>query len=395
VPRRLRIGLFTNNYLPMLGGVTRAVETVRVGLERLGHTVVVIAPGMVPEAGDSGVLRVPALPAPTYPEFSLPLPFTPRLDRRVRDLSLDVFHAQHPFLLGATARRLARTVGRPLVFTYHTLYDRYAHYVPLPPGPVARMALAWSTRFANAADLVIAPSEALAERIKGQGVRRRVEVVPTGIDLDRFEPGDRAGARAALGLPAEGPLLAYVGRLDREKNLPLLLEAFAHVSARIPEARLLLVGRGRREGQLRDQVARLGALDRVRFVGGVAPEDVVTYYQAADLFVFASTTETQGLAVLEAMAVGRPVVAVRASGVEEAVLDGVTGLLTAEDPSALASAAVEVLEDPGLAAKLATGGREAAHRFAAPALASRLASLYDGLIGSGSFQPKHPTGSAP
>jgi len=120
----------------------------------------------------------------------------------------------------------------------------------------------------------------------------------------------------------------------------------------------------------------------VLFVGGVAPDDVVTFYQAADLFLFASTTETQGLAVLEAMAVGRPVVAVRASGVEEAVLDGVTGLLTVEDPSDLAAAAVEVLEDRGLAAKLARGGREAVQRFAAPALAARLVQSYERLAGA-------------
>ena len=365
----------------MLGGVTRAVETLRGGLERLGHTVVVVAPRMAGAPPDATVVRVPAVPAPTYPDFSLPLPVGPWLARHVQDLSLDVFHAQHPFLLGATARRLARALDRPLVFTYHTLYDQYAHYVPLPRGLVARRAVRWSTKFANRADLVIAPSDALAERIVGQGVRRPVEVVPTGVDLDRFRPGHRGRARTALGFPPDGPLLLYVGRLDQEKNLDLLLEAFAAASRRVSAARLALVGRGTRRDSLRSRAVQLGIVDRVLFVGGVAPDDVVTFYQAADLFLFASTTETQGLAVLEAMAVGRPVVAVRASGVEEAVLDGVTGLLTVEDPSDLAAAAVEVLEDRGLAAKLARGGREAVQRFAAPALAARLVQSYERLVG--------------
>ena len=365
----------------MLGGVTRAVETLRGGLERLGHTVTVVAPRMAGAPPDATVVRVPAVPAPTYPDFSLPLPVGPWLARHVQDLSLDVFHAQHPFLLGATARRLARALDRPLVFTYHTLYDQYAHYVPLPRGLVARRAVRWSTKFANRADLVIAPSDALAERIVGQGVRRPVEVVPTGVDLDRFRPGHRGRARTALGFPPDGPLLLYVGRLDQEKNLDLLLEAFAAASRRVSAARLALVGRGTRRDSLRSRAVQLGIVDRVLFVGGVAPDDVVTFYQAADLFLFASTTETQGLAVLEAMAVGRPVVAVRASGVEEAVLDGVTGLLTVEDPSDLAAAAVEVLEDRGLAAKLARGGREAVQRFAAPALAARLVQSYERLVG--------------
>ena len=368
----------------MLGGVTRAVETIRASLEALGHSVLVVAPRMAGALPQPGVLRVPAVPAPTYPDFALPLPVGPRLTRALRALDLDVFHAHHPFLLGGTAARLARSLGRPLAFTYHTLYDKYAHYVPLPRAAVARQALAWSTQFANHVDVVIAPSEALAERIRNQGVARVVEVVPTGIDLGWFQPGNRTDARAALGLPPDRPLLVYVGRLDREKNLDFLLEAFAAVLRVRPDAELLLVGRGTREPSLRALAARLGVADRVRFVGGVPLADVVAFYQAADVFVFASTTETQGLAVLEAMAVGRPVVAVRASGVEEAVMDGVTGLLTPEDSSAFAAAVTEILEDAGLAAKLAAGGREVARRFAAPVLAARLVGIYRRLLGTDS-----------
>jgi 1,2-diacylglycerol 3-alpha-glucosyltransferase len=367
----------------MLGGVTRAIETVRSSLEALGHSVLIVAPRMTGATPQAGVLRVPAVPAPTYPDFALPLPIGPRLTRSLSAFDLDVFHAQHPFLLGGTARRLARVLGRPLAFTYHTLYDKYAHYVPLPRAVVARHALAWSTRFANQADVVLAPSQTLADRIKSQGVERPIEVVPTGVDLGCFRAGDRGRARAALGLADDGPLLVYVGRLDREKNLGFLLEAFAAVLRSRPDATLVLVGRGTREADLRATAERLGVAHRVRFVGGVAPAEVVTFYQAADVFVFASTTETQGLAVLEAMAVGRPVVAVRASGIEEAVVDGVSGLLTPEDPAAFASAVAEVLDDAGLAAKLAAGGRDVARRFAAPVLAARLVGIYRRLLDAG------------
>ncbi|MBI4011567.1 MAG: glycosyltransferase [Candidatus Rokubacteria bacterium] len=381
----MRVGLFTNNYLPMLGGVARAVETMRIALERLGHEVVVVAPRMTGGDGSSpGVVRVPAVPAPTYPDFALPLPLSPAWTRRLAALDLDVVHAQHPFLLGATARRLARRLGRPLVFTYHTLYDKYAHYVPLPRPAVARRAIAWSTRFANEADVVIAPSAWLAARLKSQGVRRPVVVLPTGVDLERFQPGDRAAARAALRLPPT-PLCLYVGRLDREKNLPFLLDAFERVAARQPGAELVLVGRGTQEAALRRRAARLRAAGRVRFVGGVPLDAVVRYYQAADLFLFASTTETQGLAVLEAMAVGLPVVAVRAAGVEEAVLDGVSGLLVPEEGEAFAAAALEVLGDPGLADKLSSGAREAALPVAARALGQRLVRLYRGLLAGGAL----------
>jgi glycosyltransferase involved in cell wall biosynthesis len=373
----LRVGLFTNNYLPMLGGVARAVETVRTALVTLGHQPFVVAPRMPGAAGSTpGVLRVPAVPAPTYPDFALPLPATSAVVRRIEALDLDVLHAHHPFLLGVTARRLARRLGRPLVFTYHTLYDKYAHYVPLPRPLVARQAVAWSIAFANSADLVIAPSAGLASRLRSQGVRRPVVVLPTGVDLDSFRPGDQQAARRALTLPPAGPLCLYLGRIDREKNLEFLLDAFARVAAERPAARLVLVGRGTREARLRRHAERVGLGDRVHFAGGVAPDVAPLYYQAADVFLFASTTETQGLAVLEAMAAGRPVVAVRASGVEEAVVDGVTGLLVPEDLDVFAAAVLQVLADGGLAAKLSAGGREAALGFGARALGARLAALY-------------------
>jgi len=372
---RLRVGLFTNNYFPMLGGVPTAVETIRQGLEALGHEVVIVAPQMAGADDDRRrVIRVPAVPAPTYPDFALPLPLGPALARRLRALDLDVFHAHHPFLLGGSARRLARATRRPFVFTYHTLYDRYAHYVPLPRAMVARWAIRWSTAFADTADLVFAPSDFVARRLQTQGVRRPIEVLPTGIDLDRFRPGDQAEARQALGLDAEDRVLLYVGRLDREKNLEFLLDAVARV--RTPRIRLLLVGRGMLAAALGRAAAARGLGGRIELRGGSPPDGLPTYYRAADAFVFASTTETQGLAVLEAMACGLPVVAVRASGIEEVAAEGVSGLLVPEDATAFAAAVTQVLTDTDLAAKLAIGGREAALPFASTALVRRLVAAY-------------------
>ena len=375
-PRALRIGLFTNNYFPMLGGVPTAVETIRGDLEALGHEVVIVAPRMA-GADDGGrwLIRVPAVPAPTYPDFALPLPLGPGLTRRLRALDLDVFHAHHPFLLGASARRLARASGRPFVFTYHTLYDRYAHYVPLLPRQVvARGAIRWSAGFADTADLVLAPSDFVARRLRAQGVRRPIEVLPTGIDLDRFRPGDRADARRTLRLAADDRVLLYVGRLDREKNLEFLLEAIARV--RVPRVRLLLVGRGTQAAALRRAAEARGVADRVDLRGGSPPDGLPAYYRAADAFVFASTTETQGLAVLEAMACGLPVVAVRATGIEEVVAEGVSGLLVPEAPAVFGDAVGQILIDRDLAAKLAIGARDAALPFESTALVRRLVALY-------------------
>lgn len=343
----MRVGLFTNNYLPFRGGVTTAVETLREELEAQGHQVWVFAPASAEPQNDPGfVFRYPSVPAPTYPGFAVPLPFSVRCGRAALALELDIFHAQHPFLLGVTARRLARSQGRPLVFTYHTRYEKYAHYVPLPEPLVASVAVRLASRFAGSADLVIAPSARIAEGLSSLGVRTQIAVVPTGVPLHLFCPGDRLAARQALALDADAPLCLYVGRLDREKSVERVINAFGSIALAVSGARLLLVGQGSHEAALRRLAATSPASGAIRFAKSVAREDLPPYYQAADLFLFSSETETQGLVLAEAHACGLPAVAVRAPGIDEVVKDGETGLLTKADDEELADAAIGLLLDP-------------------------------------------------
>ncbi len=342
----MRIGLFTNNYLPFCGGVTISVETLRRGLEARGHEVWTFAPRFpgAPEA-DPRVVRFPSIPAATYPEFALAVPWSPRISRQVRRLGLDVFHAHHPFLLGPAARRLARRLDRPLVFTYHTRYEKYAHYVPLTRPLVEAAALRLSTRFAASADAVVAPSALVRDQLRARGVTAPIAVVPTGVDLARFRPAERAVAQRALGLAAAGPLVLYVGRLDREKSVDRVLLAFDRIAGTLGGAQLWLVGQGKETEPLRRMAAGLGAGHRVHFAGVRAHEGLAAWYQAADLFLFASETETQGLVLAEAAACGLPAVAVIAPGCDEVVRDGETGILTKGDPAALAEAAIGLLLD--------------------------------------------------
>jgi len=380
----VRVAIFTNNYLPMRGGVTTAVETLRLGLETLGHQAWVFAPRFSNGAADPPfVFRYPSVPAPTYPDFPLAVPFSPRLARIVRDLGIDIFHAQHPFLLGRTARRLACRLGRPLVFTYHTRYEKYAHYVPLRRDWVEAAAIRWSCTFADKADLVIAPSARIRDTLRERGVRAPMAVIPTGVELDRFTPGDRAAARAALDLPPEAPLLLYVGRLDREKSVERLLAAFQQVAAVLPTARFVLVGQGTQAANLRDQAKRSPTGDRIDFRGVSPREALPPYYQAADLFLFASETETQGLVLAEAAACALPAVAVSASGVDEVVGNGETGILTKADPRELADAAIGLLLDPERRRSMGEHARRLAEReFSARRQVGRVAALYDALLSS-------------
>lgn len=378
----MRIGLFTNNYLPFCGGVTISVETLRRGLEAHGHEVWVFAPHF-PAVVDATprVVRFPSVPAATYPEFALAVPWAPRISRLVARLGLDLFHAHHPFLLGPAARRLARRLGRPLVFTYHTRYEKYAHYVPLTRSWVEAAALRLSTRFAARADAVIAPSRLVRDQLGARGVGAPIAVVPTGVDLARFRPGDRATARWALGLPVTDPMLLYVGRLDREKSVDRLLLAFDRMGGTLGRAHLWLVGQGKETETLRRMARGLSAGDRVHFAGVRAHDSLAVWYQAADLFVFASETETQGLVLAEAAACALPAIAVTAPGCDEVVRDGETGILTKAEPAALAEAAIGLLLDAERRAAMGARARHVAeHAFDVGLQITRTLDLYAAVL---------------
>ena len=301
----MRIALFTNNYLPFCGGVTISVETLRQGLDAAGHEAWVFGPRLAGAQDPSDrIVRYPSIPATTYPEFALAVPYSRRIARTFTGLHFDVVHAHHPFLLGPAARRLARRTRRPLVFTYHTRYEKYAHYVPLPPGLVESAAIRLSAGFAARADAVLAPSTVIRDEFQARGVRTPIAVVPTGVDLARFRPGDRAAARRRLGVAEGDALLLYVGRLDREKSVDRVLVAFERVASTVVSARLLLVGHGTEAARLRAWPAALSVAPRIRFLGVRPHDELAECYRAADVFLFASETETQGLVLAEAAACG-------------------------------------------------------------------------------------------
>jgi glycosyltransferase involved in cell wall biosynthesis len=374
----VRIALFTNNYLPFCGGVTISVETLRRGLEACGHEAWVFGPRLTgAEDASVRVVRYPSIPVATYPEFALAVPYSRRIERLVSALAFDVIHAHHPFLLGPAARRLARRTRRPLIFTYHTRYEKYAHYVPLPLRLVQAAALRISAGFAAKADAVLAPSAVIRDELHARGVRAPIAVVPTGVDLERFRPGDREAARRSLGVGQGEPLVLYVGRLDREKSVDRVLGAFERVASTIPAARLVLVGQGTEATRLRRTAASLPVAERIRFLGLRPHDSLAECYQAADVFLFASETETQGLVLAEAAACGLPAVAVDAPGCDEVVRDGDTGILTKGNSAALAEAVIGLLLDPERRRAMARRAREVAeHLFDVKLQIDRTMAVY-------------------
>jgi glycosyltransferase involved in cell wall biosynthesis len=251
---------------------------------------------------------------------------------------IDLVHAHSPFVTGWMAAAYARNKRIPLVFTYHTRLDAYAHYAPFDRGTTERAMVELTRRYANAADAVVVPTPAMETRLRALGVHAPIAVVPSAIDVERFAAGRRSAlVRARLGAPGGEPLALVVSRLGVEKNVELALDALA----RLPELRLAIVGEGPHRQALEERAQRLGVAGRVRFTGALARERLPDVYASVDAFVFPSTTDTQGLVLAEALAAGLPVVAAQSEASRDVLGEG--GRIVAADPAALAPALAEAI----------------------------------------------------
>ena len=378
----MKIAFFTNNYKPFVGGVPIAVENLAVRLRKAGHRVFIFAPEYEEQVEDEpDVFRITALTHFNETGFSLPLPIMLEAQSTFADAEPDLVHVHHPFLLGSTGLSLARSMNLPVVFTYHTQYERYAHYLPFGEEMVGEVAQQVAWRFANCCDAVIAPSSDIRDTLVGRGVTVPIRVIPTGVDLMRFRRADKGWLRGRFGLGRDERVLLFVSRLAREKNVDFLIRAFARLAPSAPDSRLVLVGGGDAEEELRRLAAETGLGGRILFAGTLSGDDLVSAYAGADMFVFASTSETQGMVVLEAMAAGQPVVAVRAPGVRDVVADDRNGFMVDEgDEEGFAARVLEILGDDALRARLQEGAKATARSLSLPRTVRRVERLYQHVL---------------
>jgi glycosyltransferase involved in cell wall biosynthesis len=383
----VRIGFFTDSYLPALHGVEVSIEAFRQSLEKAGHEIFVFAPA-VPGYTDTNpnVFRLKSLRVIEKPEMRLAFPFAER--GHMRDLlqvKLDIVHAHTPFTLGLVARHISARQGIPLVYTHHTHYPEYAKAYLKDPLILPVLAQALSTWFSNLADEVIAPSPKIKRLLKTYGVTRPIHVLPTGVSLAQFRntrvTHQRARAlRKRLGIDRRATVLLFVGRMGREKNIEFLIRAFAELRNHRADVAFLLVGDGPFLPQLRLLAKRLGARDIV-FAGAVEHEQVPVYYQAANLFVFASRTDTQGIVILEALASRIGVVALRDAAFTDMVIDGRTGLLVdpRASPRSFASRVTTLVDTPRLLRRFGKNALHMAGHFAEDEQAKKLSDIYQRL----------------
>ena len=382
----MRILMFTNTFTPHVGGVARSVQQFARQFRLTGHQVVVVAPEF-PDAfpHEAGVIRIPAVQRFNGSDFSVPVPIPGYLNRSVQDFQPDVVHTHHPFLLGDTALRVSATLDIPIVFTHHTQYERYTHYVPGDSDTMKKFAIALSVGFCNLCDAVVAPSETIRERLIRQGVTRPIEEIPTGVEVGLFAAGDGDAFRQQLEIPATDFVVGHVGRLAPEKGIDFLAAAVASFIGSKPNARFLVAGTGTSEATIERAFDSAGVTDRLVMLGSLERKQLADVYAAMDVFAFASQSETQGMVLTEAMAASTPVVAVDASGVREVLRDGINGrLLPTESMENFVAALDEIyaLSDHARQ-KLMQGAVETATDFSMDRTADRMMSLYEKVIEQG------------
>ena len=380
----MRILMFSNLYKPTVSGVVTSITLFRQGLLDAGHDVHIIAPEYEDYQDEEPyVFRCPALDLPEQVDVSLPIPFKTTMSPTVRGIKPSLIHSQHPFVMGGMATAFARDMNLPLVFTLHSSYDVYARqFVPIASKLAGVLTEEVVKRYLGKCTHIIVPAPGLRDFIlREYQVDAPVSVVPTPVDLSMYRDLEPGRVRAELGLE-KVELLLYVGRLAEEKNIEFLLRSFARIVAQRPQARLLLVGKGMHERSLRRLARKLDLGERVIFNGAIPYDEIPHYAAAADLFVFASLVDTQGLVLIEAMAAGVPVVALESSGSTDVLSKG-GGVIVPVQEEAFADTVLALLADEPRRRVLGEQAVQAVQRYAISSITARMVDVYEEAIAAG------------
>jgi 1,2-diacylglycerol 3-alpha-glucosyltransferase len=372
----MRIAFFSESYKPYTSGVTNSIEILKTRLESLGHKTLIFAPDYPNVLSEQNVYRYPAIPSP-YPGYRLAIPFSKKNYEVLKEAEINIIHSHSPVQLGLLSMWYAKKLKVPFVFTMHTMLNMYTHYIPLLPYIISSRLIDKYVRwFCNKCSCVIAPTNNVKKGLIEIGVKTRIEVVPTGIDLSNAAKADGSYVRTKHGIPSNAKILLFAGRLAKEKNIPFLFRAFEVVAMKVPNVVLLIAAGGPMEKELK-KIAPPNAI----FAGNIPYSRIFDYYKASDLFVFSSLTETQGLVIAEAMACGLPQVVVDAEGVSDVVINGQTGYLTKENEEDFCNKVIELLTNNVLREEMSEESVEQAKiRYSSEAFAKKIELVYRSVL---------------
>lgn len=380
----MRVAIFTNNYLPNPFGVSSSIESFRKEFEKAGHTVYVFAPEAKGYADENrNVFRYPAIDLKFRGiRFPIAIPYSRKIDRILDKLEIDIFHSQHPNLLGSVARKWAKKKNVPLVFTWHTLYDKYTHFAPsFIPGKIATWwVISNAVNYANKADAVVVPTASVEKIIRKWGVRNK-NIVPvmTGVEDEIFKNADGVKIRNKHRIGQEKIVLTLVSRFTEEKNIRFLFEAVADFLKNRNDVVFLAKGIGNLLEEMKEYVAQEKIEKKVVFANDTDQRGDV--FLAGDIFVYASKSETQGMVISEAMYCGLPIVAVRATGVEDLVMDGTSGMLVSENKQEFFQALKKLANDMELRKRFSENAKKITQEnYTASICAGKMLEVYENTI---------------
>lgn len=379
----MRIGIFSECYKPTLNGVVVSIESFREALEKRGHEFFIFAPksNSYRDANPSHVFRVSAISS-TQNDYPLALPFlTPSISGRVRDLRLDLIHTQHLFAMGRLGLGLGRKLDIPVIHTYHTLITEYSHYVPLFPNFAKKVIKNLSRSYCNRCDQIVTPSPSMKRTLRSYGVKTPIEPIPTGVNLDDFNhPFHQQVLKAKWQIPEDKKILLYLSRIAKEKNLDFLFSTIKILAEKRRDFHLLLVGGGPELAHYQAKVSKIGLGNFVTFTDKQEKAIANRFFGAADIFVFPSITETQGIVITEAMAAGVPAVALDKMGPHDLIQSGLNGYLSPLKIKDFAGKIEKLLDNDGLRTKMGRRARMSAQKYSQSNSARQMEKLYERTI---------------
>jgi len=384
----MKILFISDVHFPRINGVSTSIRTFVEQMQNLDHEVHLIAPDYAAVTEDDDwIKRIPARSIYFDPEDRL-MKLRVAMQRlpELRRESYDIIHVHTPFIAHYLGLKLSRELNVPCVETYHTFFEDYLHhYLPWIPKPMARAAARMiSKRQCNDVDAIVAPSKPMLDVLRGYGVKASAEVIPTGLQDHSFKVADGKAFRVKYDIPLDRPMLLYVGRVAYEKNISFLLEMTKILSETHPDVLLVVTGQGPAEKSLHKLAKKLGIENNVKFIGYLDRNtELNACYQAADIFVFASKSETQGLVLLEAMAQGTPVVAIAELGTASILVEGQGALIAPDNTAGFAEKVHQLLIYPEERFELGRGALAyVLDNWTARLQAERMLNFYSHLISS-------------
>ena len=381
----MRIGLFTDTYPPFINGVSTSVLMLKQGLEKLGHEVYVVTVNSESFSykKEENVLRVPGIPVGIF-DYRLTSLYPLKANKIIKSWNLDVIHTHTEFGIGTFARLISKQYNIPLVHTYHTMYEEYVYYITKGyfDGPSKKL-VEYLTLFLcdKTIDELIVPTQKTCDLFKEKyKVKRDVHIIPTGIDVTRFykeniSKDDVISLKNELGIKKDDFTILYVGRIAKEKSINFLIENLCSILKKSPKSKMVIVGDGPDMKELMELTDKLKLNKNIIFTGKVPWDEIPKYYQMADVFVTASTTETQGLTVIEAMAASKPVVAIKDESFELVITDNQDGLFF-EDDKEFVNLINDLYKNRKRRDMISKQARITANNYSAEVYASRVLEVY-------------------